>query len=246
MSLESLATLDSCSPAKASNCPPTCCPTCCPTQALVHGATEFSMQRQPAHAPKCWRLLLHAFHLGKLPLAVCRFWALLLLTVGLNFFSFKVHGWHHVAAAERLRAIICFNHVSYLDGIVIGSIFAPCGVAKVKLQGCVWHVLRLTQWHTGFTLCARLAAEGSDRAVCMLLVALALCSGSLGPFCALWGGQVTHCVHFRTALASCRQPSSASGVCPSVSALLLTVFVPDMVAHWLRLCALHHGRGEHL
>ena len=129
------------------------------------------MQGQPAHAPKCWTLLLHASHPGKLPLAVCRFWALLLLTVGLNFFSFKVRGWHHVAAAERLRAIICFNHVSYLDGIVIGSIFAPCGVAKASFWG-VWHPLRLTQWHTGFTLCALLVAEVSDRGVCMLLVAL--------------------------------------------------------------------------
>ena len=195
--------------------------------------------------------------------AACRFWALLLLTVGLNFFSFKVRGWHHVAAAERLRAIICFNHVSYLDGIVIGSIFAPCGVAKVSSWG-VWHPLRLRQWHTGLSLCALLVAEGSDRGLFMLLVALASVQWLIRSTSAPCGAAraSTACIFGQPLHPACSQ-GKASGVRACCwQPLRLTqqlvgwTLAPcrlaqisicvSMVAHWLHICALHHGRGEHL
>ena len=45
----------------------------------------------------------------------------------------RVKGKENIVEAERLRPIIVFNHVSYLDGIVMASIFAPSGVAKASV-----------------------------------------------------------------------------------------------------------------
>ena len=65
--------------------------------------------------------------------SACRFWATLLIRLGLNFFDMKVRGKEHLVEAEIVRPIIVFNHVSYLDGIVLASIFAPSGVAKASV-----------------------------------------------------------------------------------------------------------------
>ena len=45
----------------------------------------------------------------------------------------RVKGREHIKEAEKLRALLVFNHVSYLDGLLIGSLFTPSGLAKVKL-----------------------------------------------------------------------------------------------------------------
>ena len=198
------------------------------------------MQRQPALAPHVLDTALQASHPDELPLAVCRFWALLLLTVGLNFFSFKVHGWHHVAAAERLRAIICFNHVSYLDGIVIGSIFAPCGVAKVSFRG-VWHPLRLTQWH--LQLVRPAGCRGQRQGCVHAAGGPCICALAYWVhFCALWGGQGKHCVHIFD--SPCVLPAAKVNIwCVS---MLLAAPAPDTPAHGLSRGTLRGGPGQHL
>jgi hypothetical protein len=42
-------------------------------------------------------------------------------------------GWEHVHAAEACRALIVFNHVTYVDGIVLGRIFLPSGLANTSV-----------------------------------------------------------------------------------------------------------------
>lgn len=64
---------------------------------------------------------------------VCRFWATLLISLGLNFFTLRVKGRQYIAEAQSVRPIIIFNHVSYLDGIVMAAIFAPSGIAKASV-----------------------------------------------------------------------------------------------------------------
>ena len=66
-------------------------------------------------------------------MCLCRFWATLLVWLGLHFFDLKVTGRQHIAEAETVRPIIVFNHVSYLDGIILASIFAPSGIAKASV-----------------------------------------------------------------------------------------------------------------
>lgn len=41
-----------------------------------------------------------------------------------------MHGWENVADGELQHAPVIFNHVSYLDALVLAAYFAPCGVAK--------------------------------------------------------------------------------------------------------------------
>ena len=43
----------------------------------------------------------------------------------------NVQGWEHIAEGEAAHAPVIFNHVSYLDALVLAAYFAPCGVAKV-------------------------------------------------------------------------------------------------------------------
>ena len=64
---------------------------------------------------------------------LCRFWATLLVRLGLHFFDMKVTGKEHIAEAQTVRPIIVFNHVSYLDGIILASILAPTGIAKASV-----------------------------------------------------------------------------------------------------------------
>ena len=66
-------------------------------------------------------------------LVVCRAWTTLLVRLGLDFFTMKVTGKEHIAEAQTVRPIIVFNHVSYLDGIILASIFAPTGIAKASV-----------------------------------------------------------------------------------------------------------------
>ena len=42
-------------------------------------------------------------------------------------------GRENIAKAEACRAIIVFNHVSYVDAAVLGGVFAPSGVVKASL-----------------------------------------------------------------------------------------------------------------
>ena len=91
-----------------------------------------------AHASKAF--LFHAaeqtlcmFSSSVCHINVRRFWATLLISLGLNFFTLRVKGRQHIAQAHRVRPIIIFNHVSYLDGIVMAAIFAPSGIAKASV-----------------------------------------------------------------------------------------------------------------
>lgn len=62
-----------------------------------------------------------------------RFWTTLLVRLGLNFFTMKVNGRENIAEAYTVRPIVVFNHVSYLDGIILASVFAPTGIAKASV-----------------------------------------------------------------------------------------------------------------
>ena len=67
-------------------------------------------------------------------------------------YAYGVTGWEHIPAAEACRALIVFNHVSYVDGIALVSIFLPSGLAntsvakmpfvgaltKVRASPCFW------------------------------------------------------------------------------------------------------------
>jgi len=53
--------------------------------------------------------------------------------LGLHFFTMKVNGKENIAEAHTVRPIVVFNHVSYLDGIILASIFAPTGIAKASV-----------------------------------------------------------------------------------------------------------------
>ena len=76
-------------------------------------------------------------------LPVLRFWGRVLLFLG--FFMWPtVTGLENLKEAERLRAIMIFNHVSYLDALIIGSLFSPSGLAKVELTDSS-HALHFAQ-----------------------------------------------------------------------------------------------------
>lgn len=56
-------------------------------------------------------------------------WGRFLLLVA-GFYHIPVHGWHNIQAAEACRAIIVFNHPSYIDAAAIATFFTPSGVSK--------------------------------------------------------------------------------------------------------------------
>ena len=61
---------------------------------------------------------------------VMRFWGQVLLWLGF-FMAPRVSGIENLTEAKRIRALLVFNHVSYLDAILICSLFSPSGLAKV-------------------------------------------------------------------------------------------------------------------
>jgi lysophosphatidylcholine acyltransferase/lyso-PAF acetyltransferase len=64
-----------------------------------------------------------------------RFWTGVFLRLGLGFWKAKVTGWENYEAALNARAICVFNHVSYVDAIVMTHFFALSGVAKASVAG---------------------------------------------------------------------------------------------------------------
>lgn len=56
-------------------------------------------------------------------------WGRFLLFVA-GFFYIPTRGWHNMRAAEESRAILVFNHPSYVDAAVIASFLTPSGVSK--------------------------------------------------------------------------------------------------------------------
>ncbi len=68
---------------------------------------------------------------AKLLLPVIRFWGQVLLWLGF-FMVPSVTGREHLEEAKKTRALLVFNHVSYLDAILICSLFSPSGLAKVE------------------------------------------------------------------------------------------------------------------
>ena len=56
-------------------------------------------------------------------------WARFLLFLG-GFYRIRVTGWENVAAAERERALIVFNHPSYTDAAAMAWLFAAGGISK--------------------------------------------------------------------------------------------------------------------
>ena len=58
-----------------------------------------------------------------------RIWARFLLFV-VGFYRIRLSGWDHLASARSAKAILVFNHESYVDAPVMVSLFAPSGVAK--------------------------------------------------------------------------------------------------------------------
>ena len=67
---------------------------------------------------------------------VLRFWGRALLGLGFGIWP-RIQGRHNLVEAYRVRAIIVFNHVSYMDGLILGSLFPVCGLAKV-----IFHTMR--------------------------------------------------------------------------------------------------------
>lgn len=56
-------------------------------------------------------------------------WGRFLLFVA-GFYHIPVRGWHNVRAAEECRAILVFNHPSYVDAAAMATFFTPSGVSK--------------------------------------------------------------------------------------------------------------------
>lgn len=81
-------------------------------------------ERGAARPSRRWRAVLL--------LPVLQFWGRVLLLLG--FFMWpRLRGTENLAEARRLRAIMIFNHSSYLDALLIGILFTPCGLAKARL-----------------------------------------------------------------------------------------------------------------
>ncbi len=45
----------------------------------------------------------------------------------------RTAGYENIKEARRVRAMLVFNHVSYADGIILGSYFLPCGLCKASI-----------------------------------------------------------------------------------------------------------------
>lgn len=61
-----------------------------------------------------------------------RFWASFVLVIS-GFYRIPIKGWHHMQTAKACRAILIFNHETYIDPIVIGALLPPSGVAKAGI-----------------------------------------------------------------------------------------------------------------
>ncbi|KAK9821452.1 hypothetical protein WJX81_001153 [Elliptochloris bilobata] len=75
-----------------------------------------------------------------------RSWADVLMRIGFGFWGWRVTGWENIKAAEACRALIVFNHVSYVDGVALVRIFPPSGlantsVAKLPFVGAILRAL---------------------------------------------------------------------------------------------------------
>lgn len=56
-------------------------------------------------------------------------WASFVLVIS-GFYWIPVKGWQNVRDARASRAIVVFNHESYVDPLVLGALLPPSGIAK--------------------------------------------------------------------------------------------------------------------
>ncbi|CAL5228764.1 g11952 [Coccomyxa viridis] len=59
-------------------------------------------------------------------------WSGILLHIGFNYWP-SIKGLENLSKAKECRAMLVFNHVSYVDGIILGAYFLPCGLAKASI-----------------------------------------------------------------------------------------------------------------
>ena len=45
----------------------------------------------------------------------------------------RTAGYENLKEARKVRAMLVFNHVSYADGIILGTYFLPCGLCKASI-----------------------------------------------------------------------------------------------------------------
>jgi len=93
--------------------------TCMPIVTAVSYAAIAGVP--PATPLPAWRARLIRSFLA--------WWARFLLRAGFACVP-TVAGAHHLAAAEGARAVIVYNHVSFLDPLALAGLAAPSGVAK--------------------------------------------------------------------------------------------------------------------
>ena len=94
-----------------------------------------------AWARVCWRCsiqssiyyLLHAFQSADQVLhTVCRGGSV--FSIGyVRLLAHGPAGYENIVKAEECHAMLIFNHVSYVDGIILGAIYLPCGLAKASI-----------------------------------------------------------------------------------------------------------------
>ena len=64
------------------------------------------------------------------------FWADILIRIGFSFWRLPIRGREHIKAAEDARAIIAFNHVSYMDPYVMVKVKLSPFMAVLVLGAC--------------------------------------------------------------------------------------------------------------
>lgn len=62
--------------------------------------------------------------------AIMRFWGSLLLRLGCHFWHVPVRGREHMHTAQHVRSVLVYNHISWIDPLVLVVLFMPSGVAK--------------------------------------------------------------------------------------------------------------------
>lgn len=62
--------------------------------------------------------------------AIIRFWGNILLRLGCHFWNVPVRGREHMATAQHVRSVLVYNHISWIDPLVLVVLFMPSGVAK--------------------------------------------------------------------------------------------------------------------